>query len=265
MIVSPAGRSFIEGFEGCRLQAYLCPAGIPTIGYGHTDNVKMGDTLSDQAAADALLSADLVRFGNVVSFDIDRAATTQHEFDAMTSLAFNIGLGGFVTSTVLRLHKAGDKAGAARAFGLWNKATIDGQLQPVAGLTRRRAAEAAVYLTPEEQPHPMPEPVIAPESMPQAVATPAPVPAGYETSETGNVVRVDVKQSEIVKGANQGAVVASISTVGAAGAAVAPLLSADWKVILALGGVAVAAGIVAIIYLLVIKGRRIELNRQGIA
>lgn len=264
MIVSTEGRSFIEGFEGCRLQAYLCPAGVPTIGYGHTDNVKMGDMLPDQAAADALLSEDLVRFGNVVSFDLDGAATTQHQFDALVSLAFNIGLGGFAPSTVLRNHKAGNMADQPRAFGLWNKATIDGRLQDVPGLTRRRAAEAAVYLTPERAPHPMPAPAMI-EPMPQKVEPPPPPPAGYAETPAGNLVREDVKQSEIVKGANQGAVVATISTVGAAGAAVAPLMSADWKVILALGGVAVAGGIVAIVYLLLIKKDRIGMNRQGIA
>jgi lysozyme len=84
----------------------------------------------------------------------------------MVSLAFNVGVAGFKGSTVLRLHRQGDRRAAARAFGMWNKAMVSGRLQEVAGLTRRRAAETAFYLTQD---------AAGVKDMPQAVAPPASV------------------------------------------------------------------------------------------
>ncbi|MCC2649866.1 MAG: glycoside hydrolase family 24 [Microvirga sp.] len=149
MKISPKGRDLIAEFEGLRLTAYLCPAGVWTIGYGHTRGVKPGDTLDSPTHAKVLLDEDLAEWAADVAKLLEGTNTTQHEFDAMGSLAFNIGVPGFSKSTVLRLHKAGDKNGAARAFGMWNKATVNGKLVELAGLTRRRAAEAALYLTPD--------------------------------------------------------------------------------------------------------------------
>lgn len=170
MIVSPEGRDLVAEFEqgpggGPALKAYLCPAGKWTIGYGHIEGVKPGDTLPSKAAAEMLLDDDLVQWADGVEDALAGAQTNQHEFDAMVSLAFNVGVGGFRQSTVLRLHKAGDKNGAARAFGMWNKAMVGGRLVEMAGLTRRRAAESALYLTPD------PDAVVAP-AMPQEVARP---------------------------------------------------------------------------------------------
>lgn len=160
--VSPEGRALIQQFEGLSLTAYVCPAGRWTIGYGHTEGVQPGDKIN-RAHADALLRSDLVAFGSGVADALGACEASQHEFDAMVSLAFNVGLTGFRGSTVLRLHRQGNKQGAARAFGMWNKATVNGKLQEVPGLTRRRAAETAFYLTPD-----------APnvKDMPQAVAPP---------------------------------------------------------------------------------------------
>jgi lysozyme len=171
MKVSPAGRDLIAEFEGLRLEAYLCPAGVWTIGYGHTKGVKPGDRLDSPTHAKVLLDEDLAAWAADVEQAIGGANTSQHEFDAMVSLAFNVGVAGFKGSTVLRLHKAGDKTGAARAFGMWNKATVKGQLVEMPGLTRRRAAESALYLTPDpltvtEDAPPLP--------MPQAVAVEKP-------------------------------------------------------------------------------------------
>jgi lysozyme len=91
----------------------------------------------------------VARFADKVEKLLGDAATTQGEFDAMVSLTYNIGVGsadpkkpgGFTRSSVLRLHKAGDKAGAAAAFQMWNKQA--GKV--LNGLTIRRAAEAALY------------------------------------------------------------------------------------------------------------------------
>jgi lysozyme len=188
MQVSDAGRRFIESWEGFSADAYLCPAGVWTIGYGHTEGVRRGQRIS-RPEASAMLANDLVSFGHEVSRLIGDAHTEQQEFDAMASLTFNIGVGGFARSTVLRHHKRGDKQAAARAFGLWNMAVIGGVKQAVPGLTRRRAAETGMYLTSDEvtsriQPlvasdH-LPEQV-APEEIPQAIAAPN---EGILTSKT---------------------------------------------------------------------------------
>lgn len=170
---------FVAGWEGFSEWAYLCPAGVWTIGYGHTHRVKPGDRWSKEHAQ-KMLRADLVAFGVQVGLAIGDSVTDQQEYDAMVSFAFNVGIGGFRGSSVLRLHRRGDKAGAARSFGLWNKATIDGRLQEVLGLTRRRAAETALYLTPDEVVLPVPTQQVAADEMPQKVA-PEKNPAASKT------------------------------------------------------------------------------------
>lgn len=162
MEVSTEGRELVKQFEGLSLTAYRCPAGVWSIGFGRTQGVRPGDTIT-AAQADAYLAADLVAFGQNVERMIGGAATSQHEFDALVSLAYNIGLGAIEKSTVMRLHKAGDKIGAARAFEMWCKATVNGQLQTLPGLLSRRQREAAYYLTAD---------VPAVKAMPQAVEEP---------------------------------------------------------------------------------------------
>jgi lysozyme len=138
---SPVAERFIKGFEQCRLKAFLpTPDDVPTIGWGRTKGVKLGMTQT-QAEADADFAADLAERAEFISDKLGGAPTTQAQFDAMLSLAYNIGLDGFAGSTVLRKHKAGDYAGAAAAFAMWNKQAG----KELAGLTRRRAAEAAMY------------------------------------------------------------------------------------------------------------------------
>jgi lysozyme len=139
---SPAGRKAIRGHEGCELEAYPDPAtnGDPwTIGVGHTGpEVHKGMTITE-AQADAYLAADLRKFEAGVNAAAPKS--TQAQFDAMVSLAFNIGLGNFRSSTLLKKHNAGDYDGAAAQFAVWNRA--NGKV--MAGLTKRRAAEAAMY------------------------------------------------------------------------------------------------------------------------
>ncbi len=83
----------------------------------------------------------MVVYGEAV-YQAVHGVCTQPEFDALCSLTWNIGIAGMKKSSVVRLHNAGDKAAAARAFGLWNKSR--GKVLP--GLVRRRSAEAALYL-----------------------------------------------------------------------------------------------------------------------
>ena len=144
MQTSPSMRKMIEDWEGLRLDAYPDPAtgGDPwTIGYGHTGpDVTPGLTITKDQA-DLFMAGDLHRFEAGVGDEIMGAATTQGQFDAMVSLAYNVGMGNFMKSSVLREHIAGDYQAAADAFLLWNKAA--GQV--MAGLTRRREGEAQVY------------------------------------------------------------------------------------------------------------------------
>lgn len=142
--VGRAGMDLIKSFEGLELKAYPDPAtgGDPwTIGYGHTGpEVKRG-LVWTEAQADAAFAADIARFAAGVAKLIGDALTKPGQFDAMVSLAYNIGLGNFGTSTLLKLHKAGDPIRAAGQFSVWNKAAG----KAMTGLTRRRAAEAALY------------------------------------------------------------------------------------------------------------------------
>lgn len=147
--VNQATVDLIKRNEGCVLHAYPDPAthGEPyTIGYGHTGQDVYPGLVIDQAQAEELLRADLARFEDGIDDLLDDAASTSdNEFGAMVSLAFNIGLGNFAKSSVLRLHNAGDKEAAANAFLLWNKAA--GRVFPA--LERRRREERTLYLTPD--------------------------------------------------------------------------------------------------------------------
>ena len=135
----------IKEFEGCKLKAYLCPAGVWTIGYGHTDGVKEGDEITQQEA-DRLLASDVDLFTagvqRLVTSDINR-----NQLGALTSFAFNVGLGNLRHSTLLRLVNKGDFVGAANQFSRWNKA--GGKV--LAGLTRRREAERKLFLKEENE------------------------------------------------------------------------------------------------------------------
>lgn len=144
--INRAGLALIKAFEGLRLAAYRCPAGVWTIGYGHTGpDVKPGRRIT-AAEAEALLRGDLDRFESSVERALNGVVTTENQFAALVSLAYNIGLGGFGRSTVLRLHRTGKFTLAANAFLLWVKA--GGRSLP--GLVRRRTAERALYLKPDE-------------------------------------------------------------------------------------------------------------------
>ena len=153
--------------EGCRLRAYRCPAGVWTCGWGAADNILPG-TVWSQAHADQRLCDDLAIRVTRVQL-LCKTYAEPNQLGALVSLAYNIGLEAFATSTVLKAHNAGDEQAASRAFALWNKATVNGVLTVLAGLTARRAAEAALYLAPE--------PDAPAQRMPQAVAAETPLAA----------------------------------------------------------------------------------------
>jgi len=139
MQVSEEGISLIRHFEGCRLDAYLCPAGVWTIGYGHTRNVKQGDVIN-QEAAEALLIEDLEEFEGYVTALCQRSLT-QCQFDALVSWVFNLGPGNFKSSTLLRRLNAGDLGAVPDEIRRWNKA--GGRV--LDGLVKRREAEALMF------------------------------------------------------------------------------------------------------------------------
>lgn len=154
-----AAVELIADAEGLSLKAYRCPAGIPTIGWGQTDDVQLGMLWTKE-----MCDADLCHALESRCKEVLAACTvypTENELGAMVSLHYNIGAANFRRSTVLKAHNAGDRQAASRAFGLWNQATVNGVRQELRGLTSRRAAESALYLQPD---------VGAPQlRMPQAV------------------------------------------------------------------------------------------------
>ena len=133
-------------FEGCSLSAYPDPGsgGAPfTIGYGHTLGVQEGDTCT-QDQADEWLIDDLHDALATVQKDVV-VPLSEDELSALVDFVFNVGGRNFAGSTLLRLLNAGDYDGAAAQFGRWNRASGN----VMAGLTRRRAAEAALFAQPD--------------------------------------------------------------------------------------------------------------------
>jgi lysozyme len=124
MNLSDVGFALIKRWEGCSLKAYPDVVGVATIGYGciaYPDGraVRLGDRIT-QEQADALLVRECEEKAAGISRLI-QVAVNQNQFDALTSLAYNIGEGAFAGSTLLRLLNAGDEAGAAEQFLVWNK------------------------------------------------------------------------------------------------------------------------------------------------
>lgn len=139
MKISQDGLDLIKHFEGFYPEAYLCPAKVWTIGYGHTGDVKRGDVVTEEEA-NALLDEDLDEAEHAVN-SLVTVELEQCQFDALVSFTFNCGAGSLKESTLLRLLNQGDHEGARQQFARWNKA--NGKVLP--GLINRRAAEAEMF------------------------------------------------------------------------------------------------------------------------
>lgn len=141
MNISANGIALVARFEGCQLAAYKCPAGVWTIGYGHTENVKKGDTLPSQDAAMKLLKKDLKRYADYVNQRIANHrisfCVNQNQFDALTSFTYNLGPGCLDTLVAGRNAKT-----VAEKMLLYNMAA--GKV--LNGLKRRREAERSLFL-----------------------------------------------------------------------------------------------------------------------
>lgn len=139
-----AGKKLIKEFEGFRAAAYICPAGVPTIGYGTTringNPVKIGLKITT-TEADRFLEEDLKTFEDVVNNSVS-AEINQNQFDALVCFVYNVGGANFKKSTLLKLVNNGNFTAAADQFLKWNKA--GGKELP--GLTRRRKAERELFL-----------------------------------------------------------------------------------------------------------------------
>lgn len=139
MTTSKTGLALIAAHEGLKLNAYLCPAGVPTIGYGHTKGVRMGDTITPDQA-DEFLREDLADAEKAVN--AQGLKINQNQYDALVSFTFNVGVGNFGKSTLLKKVKANaDDPAIRNEFARWNKG--GGKVLP--GLTRRRKDEADLY------------------------------------------------------------------------------------------------------------------------
>ena len=144
MKVSSKGLELIKEFEGFSSVAYLCSAKKATIGYGNTfwedgTPVKIGDQISKERA-ETLLKHVVDNFSVAVEVDI-KIEVTQNQFDALVSLAYNIGLGAFKNSTLLRQLNRGNFVGASQEFLRWDKSNG----KPLPGLTRRREREKLLF------------------------------------------------------------------------------------------------------------------------
>ena len=150
MKTSKNGIQLIKSFEGCKLQAYKCPAGVWTIGIGHTGTVNGKPITSGmkitELMAETLLAIDLQKFENAIN-KLVKKPLTQSEFDSLVSFVFNIGIGSFQKSSMLKLLNQGNFEEAAKQFNVWNKITVNGKKVASKGLTRRRLAEKTLFLT----------------------------------------------------------------------------------------------------------------------
>lgn len=139
--INAAGLKLITTFEGRKLGAYQDSVGVWTIGYGHTKTARPGMTIT-QAQAEQLLQADLEEFEAAVT-DAVGVSLNSDQFSALVSFCFNLGAGALFESTLLRVLNQGDFEAAANEFPRWNNAGN----QVLLGLTRRRLAERALFLS----------------------------------------------------------------------------------------------------------------------
>lgn len=138
--INQAGLDLIKHFEGLYLKAYLCPAKVWTIGYGHTGPEVNKDSRCTNDEAEVILFKDLAKFCRIVADNV-KVSLTDNQFSALVSFCFNIGENAFKTSTLLRRLNEGKVDLASEQFVRWDK--VNGK--PIKGLTFRRSAEQAFF------------------------------------------------------------------------------------------------------------------------
>lgn len=213
MKLSAEGKRLIYSFEGKlkkisdgRYISYRCPAGVWTVFAGCTTGVAEGMIVTEEEGEE-LFQKEIAKHeatvARLVTVDIN-----QNEADALISLSFNIGAGGFQRSTVLRRLNRGDRKGAAKAFEMWTKATVKGRKVDLPGLVSRRQREAALFLKPVEAPD---EPFMA-QSVTEAREVSKPAVA---VGTTAAVIAVTEAAPAIIPPAVPDAITQGISNVGA--------------------------------------------------
>ena len=148
MQISDKGLGLIKAFEGFRAKPYRDPVGIPTVAYGATyypdgRRVRLSDPPMTEAEGEMMLRHQVRAYADGIA-RYAQVALNQNQFDALTSWAYNVGLEAARTSTLMRKLNAKDYQGAANELPRWNRA--GGKV--LAGLTRRREAERALFLEP---------------------------------------------------------------------------------------------------------------------
>ena len=133
------GLDIVKEAEGLRLSAYLCPAGIPTIGYGHTKDVKLGDTCTREQAEEWLENDFFMAKNDVKA--VVKVPLRENQLDALASFVFNLGVRKLIQSTLLKKLNAGDYSGAAAEFDKW---VFAGKVK-LNGLVKRRAKERQLF------------------------------------------------------------------------------------------------------------------------
>ena len=139
MQISQEGIALIKKFEGCELKSYKCAAGVWTIGYGFTKDVKKGDTIT-QEEADKLFTEEMNEYENYVNHMVE-TDLKQNEFDALVSWVYNLGPSNLSSSTLLQKLNNKDWDDVPNQIKRWNKA--GGVVKQ--GLIRRREAEALLF------------------------------------------------------------------------------------------------------------------------
>lgn len=244
--IAMAAVAEIAHSEGLRLKAYRCPAGVWTIGWGETDGVRPGDTCSKEQA-DRWLLEDVTDRAKAIR-RMCTVEPSENELGALVSLAYNIGIEGLRRSTVLRQHNAGNRQAAARAFALWNKARNPrtGQLEVLDGLTARRAREAAMYLTPDDDQRPE---LMAQEVVGESSLAKSPINAGGAAAVgLGGVTAI----TQVADQAQQAS--GALATIKGAALQVADFVGVP-------PGVLLAAGLIAVGWLVI--SNRVRQRREG--
>ena len=147
-LINQNGLDLVKRFEGLYTDAYICPAGVPTIGYGHTGNVELGQSITPQEAEN-ILQKDMQKFSVAVENTI-KVELNDNQFSALVSFAFNCGASSLRVSTLCRKLNTGDYDCVPSELSRWVKATdpSTGKKRSLAGLVKRRAAEGELFLKP---------------------------------------------------------------------------------------------------------------------
>ena len=139
MQLSEKGKALIKKYEGLKLSAYKCPAGIWTIGYGHTAGVFEGQKISEKQA-DEFFDKDIKQFEDAVN-SLVKVPLKQGQFDALVSFVYNVGKTAFANSTLLRMLNSGNYSGAGEQFNRW----VFAGGKKLQGLVKRREEEKELF------------------------------------------------------------------------------------------------------------------------